>query len=127
MDAATLQARLNVARSFEHAIGHITFRCRLIPELLVAGIYSRHNGSHVDAARDLLAATVLGVRGATTEDLYLDGKEAIEDSKDAAIMLLDDRQDLAIELAAEIAFRVAGRNKSIEADTKNSLSGSATT
>lgn len=127
MDAATLQARLDVARSFEHAIGHITFRCRLIPELRVAGIYAKHSGSHVDAARDLLAATVIGIRGATTQDLYLDGREPIEDSKDAAIMLLDDRQDLAIDLAAEIASRVAMRNKSIEADTKNSSSGSATT
>lgn len=119
MDAATLQARLDVARSFSHTIGHITFRCRLIPELRVAGIYAKHPGSNVEAARELLAETVLGMRGATTEDLHLDGKEPIDDSKEAAVMLLDDRQDIAIELAAEIASRVAKRSKVIEADAKN--------
>lgn len=127
MDAKTLQARLDVARSFKHSIGHIEFRCRLIPEYRVASIYDKHRGSNVDAARALLAETVLGMSGATVADMGLDGSDPLDDSKETAMLLLDDRQDISVELAAEIAGRVNARAKAIGDDAKNSSSGSATT
>lgn len=124
MDAKTLQARLDIARSFKHSIGHIEFRCRLIPQSRVAGIYERNRGSNMDAAMDILARTVLGVKGALSSDLNLDGDDPIDDSIDSALMLLEERQDIAIALASEIAQRIAKRTKDVEGDEKNSSSGS---
>lgn len=125
MDAKTLQAKLDVARSFKHSIGHIEFRCRLIPQSRVAGIYERNRGSNMDAAMDILARTVLGMKGALASDLNLEGDDPIDDSVDSALMLLEERQDIAIALASEIAKRIAARTRDVEDEEKNSSSGSA--
>lgn len=128
MDAATLQARLDVARSFSQTIGHLTFRCRLVPHVRAIGALERNRASATEAARALLELCVLGVKGATTADLGLDGEpEPIEDKPDSLQILLDSRPDLVLILADEITTRINARSASIEADTKNSLSGSATT
>lgn len=128
MDAATLQARLDIARSFSHTIGHLTFRCRLVPHVRAIGALERNRDSATEAARALLTLCVLGVKGATTEDLGLDGDaEPIPDSTEFLGMLLDSRPDLVLLLADEITTRINARSVTIEADTKNSSSGSATT
>lgn len=127
MDAKTLQTRLDISRSFKHSVGHIEFRCRLIPQSRVAGIYERNRGSNMDAAMDILARTVLGMKGALASDLNLEGDDPIEDSIDSALMLLEERQDVAIALASEIAQRIAKRTKDVEGDEKNSSSGSVST
>lgn len=122
MDAKTLQQRLDIARSFSHQIGHITFRGRLLPESRVAGIYARHPGSGgaVDAARELLGEAILGIKGATTEDLGLEGAaEPIDDSRETAVMVLEARLDICIELAGVIAKLSTARSKAIEDDAKN--------
>lgn len=127
MDAKTLQARLDVARSFKYSVGHIEFRCRLIPQSRVAGIYERNRGSNMDAAMDILGRTVLGMKGALASDLSIDGDDPIDDSIESALMLLEERQDIAIALASEIAKRIAARSKDIGEEEKNSSSGSAST
>lgn len=127
MDAKALQARLDVARSFKHSIGHIEFRCRLIPQTRVAGIYERSRGSNMDAALEILGQTVLGMKGALASDMNLDGEEKIDDSRDSAMLLLEERQDIAIALASEIANRIAARSRDIGDDEKNSSSGSGST
>lgn len=126
MDAKTLQAHLDVARSFKHSIGHIEFRCRLIPQTRVAGIYERSRGSNMDAALEILGQTVLGMKGALASDMNLDG-DKIDDSRETAMLLLEERQDIAIALASEIANRIAARSKEIGDDEKNSSSGSGST
>lgn len=128
MDARTLQARLEIARSFSHAVGHLVFRCRLLPHVQAIGILERHRGSATEAARALLVPCVIGVKGATTADVGLDGdSEPIEDSQEAVSMLLDARPDIVMLLADEISTRINTRREAIEADAKNSSSASATT
>lgn len=122
MDAKTLQQRLDAARSFSHTIGQITFRGRLLPESRVAGIYARHPGSGgaVDAGRELLGEAILGVKGATTADLDLPGEpEPIDDTRDTAVMVLEARLDICIELAGVIAELSTARSRAIEDDAKN--------
>lgn len=119
MDAKTLQARLDVARSFTHTIGHLTFRCRVVPEVRAIGALERHRDSATEAARALLTDTVLGVKGATTADLGLDGDEPIDDTPEALAILLDARSDLVIVLADEITSRIRARQAAIEGDAKN--------
>lgn len=119
MDAKTLQARLDVARSFSHAIGHLTFRCRLVPDVRAIAAMERHRDSATEAARALLGETVLGVSGATTADLGLEDAEPIDDSRETLAILLDARSDLVIVLADEITRRIQERRKTIEADAKN--------
>lgn len=128
MDAKTLQARLEISRSFSYAIGHLTFRCRLVSHVQAIGILERNRESSTEAARALLVPCVLGVKGATTEDVGLEGEsEPIEDAPQSVSMLLDARPDLVMVLADEITTRIKARRDAIEADVKNSLSESATT
>lgn len=128
MDAANLSARLAVARSFSHTIGHLTFRCRLIPQVQAIGILERNRSSGTEAARALLGPTVLGVKGATTADIGLEEPhEPIDDSPENVSILLDARNDLVMILADEVSSRIKARSVSIEADAKNSSSESATT
>jgi hypothetical protein len=119
MDAKTLQARLDVARSFSHSIGHLAFRCRLVPDVRAIAAMERHRDSATEAARALLGETVLGVSGATTADLGLEDAEPIDDSRETLAILLDARADLVIVLADEITRRIQERRKTIEADAKN--------
>lgn len=119
MDAKTLQARLDVARSFTHTIGHLTFRCRLVPDVRAIAAMERHRDSATEAARALLGETVLGVTGATTADLGLEDAEPIDDSRESLAILLDARSDLVIVLADEITTRMRARQASIEGDAKN--------
>lgn len=121
MDAATLQARLNVDRSFTHTIGHLVFRCRLLPHVQTIGILERNRLSPTEAGRALLVPCVVGVKGATTADVGLDGEsEPIEDSQETVSILLDARPDLVMVLADEITTRIKARREAIEADAKNS-------
>lgn len=127
MDAKALQARLDVARSFRHSIGHIEFRCRLIPQTRVIGIYERNRGSNMDSAMEILGQSVLGMKGALASDMNLDGDDKVDDSRESAMLLLEEREDIAIALASEIAKRAVARSKKIGDDEKNSSSGSGST
>jgi hypothetical protein len=116
-----LKGRLESARTFDHAIGHITFRVRLPSEAKVARIYATYRGAtaNVDAMHDLLAASVIGMRGATLKDIALDGDDVLPDDVGFAMALLDERQDIAVELTNEIGKRLQERASRIEADQKN--------
>ena len=119
MDAKTLQARLDIARSFSHTIGHLTFRCRLVPDVRAIAAMERHRDSATAAARALLGETVLGVTGATTADLGLEDAEPVDDTRETLAILLDARSDLVIVLADEITTRIRARRNAVEADAKN--------
>lgn len=123
VDAKTLEARLQKARTFEHEADGITFRCRLPPHIRLTAIHSAHEGQAggwVPVARAIVEESVIGVRGATTKHLGLDGEDApLDDSADVARLLLDDRTDIMLSLAAEIGDRARARRDAVKADEGN--------
>jgi len=123
MDAKTLEARLETARTFAHEVDGIVFRCRLPPHIRLTAIHIAHEGQAggwVPVARAIVVESVIGVRGATTKHLGLDGDETpLDDSAEVARLLLDDRTDIMLALAAEIGDRARARREEVKADEGN--------
>lgn len=119
--ADDLRAILQRAREFEHTIGSVTFRCRMPTMAQARRIYARYDGPSrlVEGMQDMLAESVLGIRGATMRDLGLDGDEALPDTPEAAREYLAERIEVADALVGELSRRSNERQKKIEGDAKN--------
>lgn len=121
MSATDLRAQLNRAREFEHTVGNVTFRCRIPTMQQARRCYAKYDGPErlVAGMQDMLADSVLSIRGATMRDLGLDSDDALPDTQEAAREYLAEHIDAADELVSELSRRSQERQKVIEGDAKN--------
>lgn len=130
MDLATLQARAQAAREFEHTIGDVTYRLRVPTrtEVLTAAQRSGAMRTQGDAAGYLLlqrATTeiaVIGWTGLRVRHLLPqdpDGNTPLAWEEGAVPLVLDAQPDHADELGEVIGQRLKARTATIEADAKN--------
>lgn len=123
MGVAEFKARLDAARAFEHVAGGVAFRLRLPTEHAWRLALESHRDPHgrlleAKALRAVLDEAVVGWDG-VTEALFGGGSAAIAFSPEARTLLLDERQDLADELAVALGVRLAERRAAREATAKN--------
>jgi len=138
MEPETLDAferKLRAAREFEHRIEHergtAIFRVRLPTpgeQRLIAGPFFRGNtipdGNLAAFNRKLAETVVVGWSGVTSRDLSGESDSPVGFSDRALRILLDERPDWQDEILEHAIVEKRRREEALEADRKNSSSGS---
>ena len=73
----------------------------------------------IEGTQDILAESVLSIRGATVRDLGLDGDEPLPETPEAAKEYLAEHLKVADALSTELDRRTHERMQRIEGDAKN--------
>lgn len=125
MDVAAFKARLEQARAFEHVVGGVTFRLRLPTEHAWRLALEANRDAHgklldARAMRVVLDQAVVGWERASQSLLDPEAGEApLPFSPEARALLLEERQDLADQLAVALGIKIAERRAAREAARKN--------
>jgi hypothetical protein len=129
MDTQELARRLDEARTFEHAVGTITYRLQVParinqPRALASmrEIVNAEPGAEGTSRRlvEVVGSMVVGIRGATSADVCIDGPvEALPDDAEAARLVLSERLEDAARLCEALSRRMVERNEQLQADRKN--------
>jgi hypothetical protein len=125
MDLATFKVQVEKSREFEATLAGVKFLLRLPSEhawRLSTDDHRDQSGRVLTAKvhRKLLEGSVIGWDGLKAEHILKGaGNEAIPFSRDALGLMLDERQDMADELAAIIARKISERREQQEIVRKN--------
>lgn len=129
MDAQELARRMDEARTFEHPVGSITYRLQIPARInqprVLAGMREVVNADpgNEDTSRrlvELVGSMVIGIRGATSADVCIEGPpEPLPDSPDVARLVLAERLEDAAWLCEALSRRMVERNAQLQADRKN--------
>lgn len=133
MDVQELARRLEEARAFEVPLGGITYRLQIPARV--------HHGKTMDALREafklieegsqfpaaILAAVspcVTGMAGAESADVCIGMAAGVEyeplpDTAEAARLVLGEKIEHAVQLAAELTRRMVERDAALKVDRKN--------
>jgi hypothetical protein len=125
MDLATFKAQVEKSREFTAEIAGVKFLLRLPSEHAWRLVTEEHReeGGRVRTAlvqRKLLETTVIGWDGLKADHLLKgSGEDALPFSRDSLVLFLDQRQDMADDLATLIARRLGERRAQQEDARKN--------
>jgi hypothetical protein len=133
MDVQELARRLEEARAFEVTLGGITYRLQMPPRV--------HHGRAMDALREafrmiedgsqfpaaILAAVapcVTGMVGGESADVCIGAAAGVEyeplpESAEAARLVLGEKVEHVVQLAAELTRRMVERDAALKVDRKN--------
>jgi hypothetical protein len=128
VDLADIKMRDSRLREFAHAVGGATIHLRHPTRYDVERLAGLNRGDDIALMRALVCASVIGWDGVTVADAFPEAKngaDPLEFSADALAAVCDERTEWVRDLGMAVVNRIGARRERIEADRKNSSSGSA--
>jgi hypothetical protein len=133
MDFVSLKTQIEKSRELEVKSGGVTFRMRLPTEYRWRQVTEKHTDENgvvrkSSVGRELTEAALLAWEGLKAEHILAGaGEEAVPFSVDAVLLLLDERQDMADDLAMAMIRALNKRRTEAENTRKNLLRVSSST
>lgn len=122
-----LRRRAQSEREFTHMVDQVEFQLRHPSKLDAERIWATHRTNMVSAMALLVRDSLIGWRGVRVRDAVPESKQGDEPlpfEPEAVDLVLNERTDWVKDIGDAIVSRMSARQKRIEADRKNSLTGS---